>query len=109
MFSDESMSVFASTSLAYARKLFMFCVAVIVVLLGTVRLSWPSSYRMEVSVAIGRRELQETIRQHEPWARQAVTDVALDIAQKALRAFAERGMLPIAKDREDALRLALKG
>ena len=51
---------------------------------------------------LGQAELTEIRRQREPWAREAVRSVATGDARAGLRAYAERGLLTVADDREGA-------
>ncbi len=52
---------------------------------------------------VGRSELKEIKRQKEEWAKDAVYNVAGGESEKALSAFAEKGMLSIKETREDAI------
>lgn len=53
---------------------------------------------------LGKADLTHITRQKEEWARQAVHDVVGGDAGSALRAFADRGLLTLAKDRPAAMR-----
>jgi ATP-dependent exoDNAse (exonuclease V) alpha subunit len=48
------------------------------------------------------KELTEIRRQEEPWARQAVKDMAAGRAREALAAYAEKGLLQVEESREQA-------
>lgn len=52
----------------------------------------------------GKQELKDIKRQREEWARDAVHSVARGESEKALSAFAQKGMLQIEKTREDAIK-----
>lgn len=51
----------------------------------------------------GAAELKDIRRQHEPWARKAVHDMAAGEAAEALRAFAERGFVHLVDEPETKL------
>lgn len=51
---------------------------------------------------LGCKQLKDVRRQRDEWARQAVRDLAEGDVERALRAYAERGFVAIAKDREAA-------
>jgi Ti-type conjugative transfer relaxase TraA len=52
---------------------------------------------------LGRAELSDIKRQRDEWAREAVKDFAAGRAEKALQAFAERGQLVVADDKQQAM------
>lgn len=52
---------------------------------------------------LGRAELTDIKRQRDEWAREAVKDFATGRADKALAAFAERGQLVVADDKQQAM------
>lgn len=52
---------------------------------------------------LGVAELQEITRQRERWARKAVTELAAGQTESALQRFAERGLLKISANREEAV------
>ena len=52
---------------------------------------------------IGRAELKDIKRQREQWARDAVHQIVAGESEKALSAFAERGMFEIKETREEAI------
>ena len=51
---------------------------------------------------MGGGELRDIVRQKDAWARQAVKDFAAGHAEQSLSAFNERGLLTVARDREEA-------
>jgi conjugative relaxase-like TrwC/TraI family protein len=55
-----------------------------------------------IAERLGDAKMKEIIRQQEGWAREAVHDLADGDAGKALRAFAERGLLSINENRPKA-------
>lgn len=56
----------------------------------------------EVQRQLGAAELTQIRRQRDGWARDAVTDFAAGRANEGLTAYAERGLLSIADDRQGA-------
>ncbi len=52
---------------------------------------------------IGRATLTDIQRQREPWAREAVKQLAGGEAQAALREYASRGLVSVAEDRKEAM------
>ena len=62
----------------------------------------------EMTRRLGAVELTEIRRQREAWARQAVRDFARGEAGSGLRAYAERGLLTVADDRQSAMEALIK-
>lgn len=60
-----------------------------------------------ISKEIGTAKLTDIVRQREKWQRQAVKDFAAGEATKGLEAYAQRGFVSVAKDREQALEAVL--
>ncbi|MBB5040549.1 MobF family relaxase [Prosthecobacter dejongeii] len=57
---------------------------------------------------LGDVRMTEIIRQKEPWAREAVLDMANGVASRALEAFASRGQVSITDDKSQARSVLLK-
>lgn len=53
---------------------------------------------------LGRATLTEIRRQREPWAREAVKQIAGGEARAALREYASRGLITVTEDRHEAMR-----
>ncbi|MBX6313154.1 MAG: relaxase domain-containing protein [Isosphaeraceae bacterium] len=53
---------------------------------------------------MGRATLTEIQRQREPWAREAVKQIACGEARAALKQYASRGLVSVADDRNEAIR-----
>jgi conjugative relaxase-like TrwC/TraI family protein len=57
-----------------------------------------------VASVIGQARVDTIVRQHEKWAREAVTDFAMGRAAEGLRAYSERGLLTTAAGEKQAIR-----
>ncbi len=57
---------------------------------------------------LGRATLSEIQRQREPWAREAVTKIAYGQAREALREYANRGLVSVAEDRNEAMQTLIR-
>lgn len=64
----------------------------------------PGAPFLELGERFTRAELVDVRRQSEPWAREAVKDMADGRAKAALQAFAERGLLTVSPTRDDSMR-----
>jgi len=58
-----------------------------------------------IAARIGCYQLQDIIRQRESWAKQCVHELAAGDALSALAGYAERGLLKIAQDRDEAMEM----
>jgi ATP-dependent exoDNAse (exonuclease V) alpha subunit len=56
----------------------------------------------------GRATLTDIKRQREPWAREAVKQIAHGHGREALRAYAKRGLVAVAEDRSHAMQALLR-
>ncbi|MEI7578362.1 MAG: MobF family relaxase [Armatimonadota bacterium] len=68
----------------------------------------PGAPFMELGARFGRAELNDIRRQHDPWARQAVKDMADGNTKEAVNAFASRGLLKISETKYDAMTELIK-
>lgn len=57
---------------------------------------------------LGRATLTEIRRQREPWAREAVKQIAGGAARAALREYASRGLMTVTEDRHEAMQALVK-
>lgn len=57
---------------------------------------------------LGRATLSEIRRQREPWARDAVKQIAGGNARAALREYASRGLVTVGEDRREAMQSLIK-
>lgn len=64
----------------------------------------PGAPFMELGVRFDQLEMSDIRRQNEPWARQAVKNLADGNARAALEAFVERGLVSVHETRDQAMR-----
>ncbi len=57
---------------------------------------------------LGRATLSEIRRQREPWAREAVKQIAAGAGRAALREYASRGLITVTDDRREAMQALVK-
>jgi ATP-dependent exoDNAse (exonuclease V) alpha subunit len=61
-----------------------------------------------IGARLGRATLTDIKRQREPWAREAIKNIAYGQGREALREYASRGLVAVAEDRNEAMQALIR-